>query len=242
MNMVFKSSKIKDFEKGFTLIEILVAVAISGIVMAGIYSAYYSQQRSHEVQEQVVTIHQNLRAAMFFMEREIRMAGLDPDKTGEYSSITITNGDKTGSSSALSFYEDIYNEADDTNEPDGIFQNKEYITYALSDTDLRRTTGKGTSDETVQTIAEDIEFLKLFCLDTTGAVTTDSDDIVSVQIAIIARSESPDPKYTDIQAFIIPYGTSGASKIYTVDGYPKNDSFRRELLTAQIKCRNVGLK
>ena len=64
--------------KGFTLVEILVAIAIAGVVMAGIYSAYSSQQRSYIVQEQVAGMQQNLRASMDLMEREIRMAGYDP--------------------------------------------------------------------------------------------------------------------------------------------------------------------
>ena len=65
-------------QNGFTLTELLVALAISGVVMAGIYSAYYSQQKSYVTQEQVVAMQQNLRAAMYYMEREIRMAGCDP--------------------------------------------------------------------------------------------------------------------------------------------------------------------
>jgi type IV pilus assembly protein PilW len=54
-------------QKGFTLIEFLVAMAVAGIVMAGIYSAYYSQQKSFVVQDEMAEMQQNLRAAMFFM-------------------------------------------------------------------------------------------------------------------------------------------------------------------------------
>ncbi|MBN1907686.1 MAG: prepilin-type N-terminal cleavage/methylation domain-containing protein, partial [Deltaproteobacteria bacterium] len=62
---------------GFTLVELLIAMAIAGVVMAGVYSAYSSQQRSYLAQEQVAAVQQNLRVAMYFMEREIRMAGCD---------------------------------------------------------------------------------------------------------------------------------------------------------------------
>ena len=71
-------------QNGFTLIELLVAMAISGVVMAGIYSAYYSQQKSYIAQEQVSAMQQNLRAAMYHMEREIRMAGYDPTTSGGF--------------------------------------------------------------------------------------------------------------------------------------------------------------
>ena len=46
--------------------------------MTGIYSAYYSQQKSNITQEQVAAMQQELRAAMYIMQREIRMAGCDP--------------------------------------------------------------------------------------------------------------------------------------------------------------------
>jgi len=71
-------------KKAFTLIELLIAMAISGFVMAGIYSAYYSQQKSYVTQEQVAAMQQNLRAAMYIMGREIRMAGYDPTDSGNF--------------------------------------------------------------------------------------------------------------------------------------------------------------
>ena len=61
--------------KGFTLIELAVAMAIASFVMAAIYSVYRAQTQSHRVQQQVVEMQQNMRAAMYLLEREIRMAG-----------------------------------------------------------------------------------------------------------------------------------------------------------------------
>ncbi|MCD6266685.1 MAG: prepilin-type N-terminal cleavage/methylation domain-containing protein, partial [Deltaproteobacteria bacterium] len=68
----------KQNENGFTLVELLVAMAISVIVMASIGYVYYTQQKSYVAQEQISAMQQNLRAAMYYMEREIRMAGFDP--------------------------------------------------------------------------------------------------------------------------------------------------------------------
>ena len=65
-------------KKGFTLVELLVAMVISSIVMAAIYATYSAQLRSHVTQQKVVEMHQNARAAMFILEREIRLAGYDP--------------------------------------------------------------------------------------------------------------------------------------------------------------------
>jgi prepilin-type N-terminal cleavage/methylation domain-containing protein len=61
--------------KGVTLIELLVALVISGILVAAIYRAFIGQQKTYTVQEQVVDMQQNVRAGINRMMREIRMAG-----------------------------------------------------------------------------------------------------------------------------------------------------------------------
>ena len=61
--------------KGFTLIELLIAMVIASIVMAAIYSVYRSQTQTYRTQQLVVQMQQNMRAALYLLEREIRMAG-----------------------------------------------------------------------------------------------------------------------------------------------------------------------
>jgi len=77
-------------ERGVTLVELLVAMVIGLIVMAAVYSTYNSQQQQYLVQEQVSGMQQNLRASMYFMGREIRMAGYDPTQSGLFSITDIT--------------------------------------------------------------------------------------------------------------------------------------------------------
>jgi len=60
---------------GFTLVELLVAIAVSSIVLIGIYSVFRAQQNSYYSNTQSVQIQQNLRAALYMMERDIRLAG-----------------------------------------------------------------------------------------------------------------------------------------------------------------------
>ena len=73
--------------KGITLIELLVALTISGILVAGVYRTFISQQHTYTVQEQVVDMQQNVRLAINRMTREIRMANFgrqvdkNPDNT-----------------------------------------------------------------------------------------------------------------------------------------------------------------
>ena len=62
-------------DKGVTLIELLIALVISAILIAGIYRAFIHQQRTYATQEQVADMQQNVRIAINKMMREIRMAG-----------------------------------------------------------------------------------------------------------------------------------------------------------------------
>ena len=61
--------------KGLTLIELLVAMAISAVLIAAIYRTFIGQHRTYTAQEQVVDMQQNARVAINRMMREIRMAG-----------------------------------------------------------------------------------------------------------------------------------------------------------------------
>lgn len=68
----------KRYESGLTLIELMIAMAISIIVMAAIYKVYQSQQKAYVTQQMVIEMQQNARAAISLMTREIRMAGYKP--------------------------------------------------------------------------------------------------------------------------------------------------------------------
>ena len=61
--------------KGVTLIELLIALLISAIIIAGIYRTFIHQQKTYATQEQVADMQQNVRVAINRMMREIRMAG-----------------------------------------------------------------------------------------------------------------------------------------------------------------------
>ncbi len=165
-------------KEGFTLSELLVAMIISGVVMAAVFSTYYSQQKSYVLQEQVAAMQQNLRSAMFYMEREIRMAGCDPTRT-------TGAGITAATASSISFTQD--SDADgDTSDPN------ETISYSLSGGNLLRNG---------DAIAEGIDALNFVYLDGDGTVTATTSDIRSVQITLVARTGREDPGYTDTSSY-----------------------------------------
>jgi prepilin-type N-terminal cleavage/methylation domain-containing protein len=61
-------------EQGMTLVELLVALVISGLLLAAAYRTFISQQKTFVVQDQVVDMQQNMRAAINRMTTDIRMA------------------------------------------------------------------------------------------------------------------------------------------------------------------------
>jgi type IV pilus assembly protein PilW len=74
--------------KGVTLIELLIALVICGMVAAGIYQVFIAQSKAYTVQDQVTEVQQSVRSAMEILLRDLRMAGYDNDNL--LSTITIT--------------------------------------------------------------------------------------------------------------------------------------------------------
>ncbi len=70
----FRSANIGN-DWGFTLVELLVGLVISGFLVSAGFSMYLNQHQGWITQEQVSDMQQNVRAAMHEMENTIRMAG-----------------------------------------------------------------------------------------------------------------------------------------------------------------------
>ena len=61
--------------KGFTMLELLVAVSLSVVVVAGLYGVFQIQSRQLMYQDTQMYMHQNLRFAADILSRSTRMAG-----------------------------------------------------------------------------------------------------------------------------------------------------------------------
>ena len=78
-------------QKGFTLVELLVVLALSGIVTAAVYKSFTAQQQVYVAQDQVAGMQQDVRAALEIMIKELRMAGYDPRGTAGAGITAATN-------------------------------------------------------------------------------------------------------------------------------------------------------
>jgi type IV pilus assembly protein PilW len=130
--------------KGFSLLELIAAMAAGLAVMISVYSAYINHQRSHVTEQLVVKMQQNARAAMSLMKREIRMTGYDPAFTDGVDNDANTTIDDESSGAGI-----ITAEYDDSSgistmrfsadlNYDWNVVGDEDITYTLVGTELQR--------------------------------------------------------------------------------------------------------
>ncbi|MDD5451649.1 MAG: prepilin-type N-terminal cleavage/methylation domain-containing protein [Desulfovibrionales bacterium] len=166
---------------GFSLIELLIAIAISGIVLSAVSSLFIMQNKSYSVQEQVAEMQQNARAAMDIMTREIRTAGCDPSGSANASIVTATSG-------SINFTQDLDGDGNTT----GTDENITYSLYTSSGIQkIGRDTGGGN-----QPVAENIQALTFAYYDSAGNTTAVLADIRQIELTITARTANPDPDYT----------------------------------------------
>ena len=244
-------------QKAFTLIEVMISLAVAGIVAAAMYGFQQGQLKTYVTQETIVNMHQNARAAMHYMVSEIRMAGCDPTRAVDAG---ITNATATSISFTMDFAGNgtlNYNFDGGTiagpsggPEPDWDYvmqradgdldDNGEAITYTLSGLDLIRTdTNSGNPG---QVVARNFDALNFDYFDQNGnalPVPVPSDrleDITSVVVSLVARSGESVPGFMRSQADTQVYTTKTGFSFG-----PANDNFRRILLSNEIRLRNAGL-
>jgi type IV pilus assembly protein PilW len=66
------------FAAGFTVIEVLMVMAIMSITLGTIYKSFEQLNRSYTTENVKAGVQQGARIAVEFMVQDIRMAGLDP--------------------------------------------------------------------------------------------------------------------------------------------------------------------
>ena len=100
--------------KGFTLVELLVGLAISSIIIAAAYGSYIVIKNNYDFQKDMKNIAQTSRAVATMIMRDVRMAGYNfDDGPGKQNpviinAISITDGGTTGPDSIEIIYDQSY--------------------------------------------------------------------------------------------------------------------------------------
>jgi prepilin-type N-terminal cleavage/methylation domain-containing protein len=188
-------------QRGFTLTELLVACALIGLVMGGLFGMLRSGQQTYLTGTNQVEAQQALRLALLRMTNEIRDAGYCP--TCGTGSPSITNFDAVTAQSATSFT--VQNDWNGTwDGSNGIFtggtvphvvvnsdgtttttNRGEQVTYTFSSGSLtRREIG---IDASPVVIASGISSLTFTYLDAAGATTTTAANIRAIVVNVVGQ-------------------------------------------------------
>ena len=174
-------------ESGFSLVELLVAMTIGTVVLGAMYNVFTVQNKTFSIQEQIVEMQQNARAAMDMMSREIRMAGYDPVEINFDSNPSNNFSGVTVNASQLQIQADLDgNGAIDTS-------SKENIVYAFNTANKKITRNIGAG---AQSFAENVDSFTFTYLDGSGNVTAASASVRQIRMTIACRTAKPDPAYT----------------------------------------------
>jgi type IV pilus assembly protein PilW len=209
--------KIQRNNQGFSLTELLVAMVIAGVVLSALYSQYLTQQRAYETTEAVTDAQQNLRAAMFMLERDVRMAGYDPTD-GAAAGFSNATGHPQLRHTAATLPTTSYVCFSWDRDEDGAIADEEWIAYTLNNNNLVRADSQAeidadTTGSTWDVIANGISGVTFdFFSNGSGVSSTGAADIRIVDITMRAERTTRDP----------------------------SNPFVRDLRT-QILCRNMGL-
>lgn len=231
----------KHLSRGFTLIEVMIAMAIAGIVTAAIYAVFISQSKTYSAQEQIVDLQRGLRFGMSLLERDLRQAGYNPgaltkeraesdgvdndcdgatDETDNTATWLVNESESIGileaSVASISFSIDVNGDGSACGE-------QERVTFALDGLTLKRND---------RPLIDNVEVLNFVYLAGDGGVANSVEEIRSVQIAIVGRTHQEDPSYENTQSYVNLPGTEILAA--------QNDGYRRRILTTQVNFRNLN--
>ena len=265
--MALKGSR-NTKNSGFTLVELLVAMAISGLVMAGIYTVYNAQVTSYTVQKQTTDMQQNLRATMYYMQNEIRAAGYDPASAGVAGVTNATavslrftanclGGDTDGEDNDG---DGPIDEPDEAQFGDGDIadpgEDVEYLLFDFGgdgDTDLGRTDHN--SAPVPGLVAENIDVLDFVYLGPiaflSDLIDNDVDGVVDEADENVLPFPINIPDIRTVQVTIVARANRRDRSYVNTQVYRNqqgaiilpvpNDNFRRTVLSMEVKCRNLGI-
>lgn len=221
--MAMGRNKIKIFlyrRRGFSLIELLIAMAVGLIVVSAAYQFFISQNKAYKIQEQMAEMQQSVRAAMETMVRELRMTGFDTANTPKIAGIVSANASSIHFTQNITRTNPAYVPDEDVLDPN------EDVTYSLDAQNNRlirrareRTSPTTASELTDAPLAENIQTLTFRYFDANNTELSTPvavpANIRKIEITLKGKTAKPDPAYS------------------------QNSGYRTFELTSQVVPRNI---
>jgi len=203
------------FEKrnrGFTLVELLIYIALFGVLSTVIYNLFIQNFKTHFSQQNSMAMTQDLRASLGLIFRELRLAGYDPQGSANSRFLDDTDDRYDTDADSIHFTMDINNDTDGytpdgnlfhADEPNKADANEDINYYLYTSGGIKKLGRRTGSSGNPQPVAENISGLTFTYTfadggtgvpdETDGDATNDLDDIRSVQITVTAETAENDP-------------------------------------------------
>lgn len=221
---------------GFTLVEVLIGIAIFGILLGIITSTYTFTLFGYQRIETLLEMQQNLRSALYYLNREIRMAGFNGENPVNRYGAGIVHADSESLTiSFLAVDDGIDNNGNDSVDEPGELTTISYALYDAygdGDMDLGRTPDNKLNIK--RAIAENIDRVEfLYTLnDFSETLLPNEQKLNSIRMARITLLSRSEKKRRGGPKKIV-YETPGGQL------WEFNDSYYRKMMTTSVVCRNM---
>jgi prepilin-type N-terminal cleavage/methylation domain-containing protein len=200
---------------GFSLVELLMALATSTIVLAAVYGVFNITNKNVTTQNVAASVQQSLRSAIGIMSRDIRLAGLDPigtDRFGiEYASQTKIRFTLDSIDSGTGDFNGVVDET-----------NFEEVTYAFQGNQIIQTLYETLSSPNSAVLISNITNLNFAYFDAA------KNDLIDYGLS---PPRVPDDRLADIRSVEI---------LITIQEPAGRDEPISRTLTRKVECRNLG--
>lgn len=209
----------RSHSRGFTLVELLVYIAIVGVVAAAIFSTFKSQQDSYLVQEEIAAMQQNLRAALYVVGNDIRMCGYYTSFDG--SSYSMDWDPTSGGNESIRPL--IYGRNNDNDADDGAdngVRNGTDLIVVVKASEVQNKDDTGALTATIETANEGSNQITLSSLDIDGDGNDDF-NTTSRQYGVITKEDlrrSQFFKVDSIAGNTLTFSTASGSLIESYSG------------------------
>ncbi len=172
--------------RGFTLLEILVAMGLAGLLMAGTLGLLLAGQNAYTAGTARAEATQGARVGLERMATELRQAGYDPQGAG-FDPIVAAEPER------VTFLRDL-------NENGVIDPTRERVTYLLRGTVLRREAGGG-----AQPLVDGVRRLVLSYYDRDDRPTVEPARVASVGIVLEVARSAPMPPAPTLMGTLVRF-------------------------------------
>jgi type IV pilus assembly protein PilW len=229
-------------QSGLTLIELLIAMVVAGMLLAGMVMAFTGQSRTYNTQQEVSALQEDLKASLQLMSRDIRMAGFAGQGTAAPAPgiLTATNT--------------VFRSTQNLNEDGDTADADEDVAYSLNaTTSLRRSTDGAATYQPVMDNITNLGFEYLLVTDpatpgnalvrtwTFAPTAAELPSIQAVRICIQGRTLRQTSSVVDNGIFMAAfYNADGTAN--NIDWSPATAADRGQYqwrtMCMEIQCRN----